>query len=553
MKQTLKKLFALIVCLSLCAGVVLPIAAANESNTRGYEFTATASQATIDATEDTTVTVTISANTPITANSYQFFFITLPEGFEVASVEDLAGFSTAIDMDAQKTFVTWVGNDQVTDETAVGNDIVAITYNIAAGTAPGEYTLGVQEMFLDDYDMSKYETSAIASTTVTIANGTVVTGDSYVTSTSLILKGMIEVKSYITFDEVLVNGEALTDGLSAEKNMEYILENGGMLTWLGNSMPANPEDAVIGTEDYVSALTYSGVYKENDEYSATSGGIPSWNYADTIYMRPYVIIDGEYVYGTIKEYSVLTYCTNMIKKDTTKETLKSVIAGLLNYGAEAQTYFSSDASIGIDLNNLANKDLNDWVDAGYLDASYLDLNWSDDYLTALVEPSEEMTANFASTGTLTSTGKSLILKGAISVKYYISVGSDQSNFTNAEKKMYFWTATDYAAIEAAGEILTKENASYVIDGTEFVYGGTNYGYETSATSEGIYAMNYGDTLYSVMCITDNSGVEHISDFIIYSPETYAANKLTNEKTETVDPVCQWLVAYGERAKLHFAS
>jgi hypothetical protein len=256
------------------------------------------------------------------------------------------------------------------------------------------------------------------------------------------------------------------------------------------------------------------------------------------------VINGQYIYGAVKQYSVKEYCEGRFEKSK-DEKLKTTLVALLNYGAAAQTYFKEHTD------DLANADLESYVEKYNLNRSYLGMNWSNDYLTDVAEPSESMTVNFQSTGTVTDDGKSLILKGAISVKYYMGVGMDATVFENAkEKTFYFWTAKDYAALESKGEPLSKDNASYTVEGT-LAYDKT-YGWEYSAKSDGIFAMYYGDTLYACLCIEDSTGQKHCSGVVTYSPEVFAAGKINDNKAADIDPVVQWLVVYGERAKAYLS-
>ena len=46
--------------------------------------------------------------------------------------------------------------------------------------------------------------------------------------------------------------------------------------------------------------------------------------------------DGSYSYSEVSSYSPLTYANNMLGKPTTKESLKTLLKTMLNYGAAAQ-------------------------------------------------------------------------------------------------------------------------------------------------------------------------------------------------------------------------
>lgn len=108
----------------------------------------------------------------------------------------------------------------------------------------------------------------------------------------------------------------------------------------------------------------------------------------------------------------------------------------------------------------------------------------------------------------------------------------------------------YYTYNRAGIPLSKENASYSVD-AEITYS-SKYGYEYAAMSDQIFAKNWCDTLYMAMVITDANDADHCSGIITYSPIQYATNKLTNNKVDDIDPVCDWLVAYSQRAIIYLA-
>ena len=347
------------------------------------------------------------------------------------------------------------------------------------------------------------------------------------TSKTLSLEGLVSINMYVTFE---VNGLPL--------DMGYVLDNGGVLVWSETDLPADVENAIMGSQSYIAKMEGSSLYKGRTEFKAISEGIPAKEYGDSFYFRPYILVDGEYQYGEIFAYGVKTYAEGRFEKSESEE-LKNTLVALLNYGAAAQEYF------GYKTDALANADLNTYLANGWITANMLELGDSEQVLTPLQEPTGDMTVNFVQSTNLGKISKTLELNGAIATNYYISV-VDNSLFENAiAEKAYFWTEADYNALKTAGIALTKENASYNMDAElEF---STKYGYEYAAASDQIFAKNWSDTLYMALVITDANGVDHTSGVIAYSPIQYAANKLSNGKVENIDSVCEWMVAYSLRA------
>ena len=363
----------------------------------------------------------------------------------------------------------------------------------------------------------------------------------------LILDGAILVKATVAFTNT--DKTANAEGISKE----YITANGKILFWSAKDMPTDAEAAVLGTETSSDVLVYSETYNGIQEYYAISHGIPAKEYNDTLYYRTYIEVDGEVYYGDIIEYSVVTYCKNQLGKTTTTAVkMKPLLATMLNYGAAAQMQFSYNTT------ELANSCLQEFVDNGLLDAKYLTMDWNDSYLTDLTAASAEMSVNFQQNNAK-RTDKTLILEGAVETKltfaYNVVNGKGTQLPTGASVTFYYWTAAKYAALEAEGKVLSKENASYVKTGEDITQAyTTSYGYEYYANSEGIPAQNLGDTLYTVAIFTMEDGTEYCSGVTVYSPEAYASSKIASSSTpEALKTLSKWMVVYCETAYAYFNS
>lgn len=194
---------------------------------------------------------------------------------------------------------------------------------------------------------------------------------------------------------------------------------------------------------------------------------------------------------------------------------------------------------------MVNAGLETYLEDGWITADMLELSAADKVQTPLKGASAEMTVNFAQSGVMGGTSKSLALEGAIATNYYVAV-TDHEVLANAQsEKAYFWTEAKYNELQAAGIPLSKENASYVVD-AQLTYS-TRYGYEYFVASEQVPAPEWGNTQYMATVITDANGVDHCSGVITYSPLEYAAYLLNNGVANREDPVCEWLIAYSHRA------
>ena len=354
-----------------------------------------------------------------------------------------------------------------------------------------------------------------------------------VTAKSLLLEGMVSVKVYLGF----------TDADGQNFDINYVLEHGGLEV-----------TCVDGTVVDCNELKKSSIYAGIQEYTAETPGIPAKDMDKALILRPYIVIDGEKVYGEATEYGVLNYAENMIQKSTTNAETKATIVGLLKYGAAAQKYFDNQKNNSyVAPEILMDACLDTFVANGWLGADVLELNWNAEWITAVVEPEAEMTVNFVQKdSSIRCTGKSLLLNGAISINYYMSVGEDSTNFEGCSATLYQWTGADYQKLQNSGEILTKNNATYTTTVTpKFTYT-SGYGWECKVASEQIPAKEFGDTFYAVMCFTDKDGNEHYTNVVVYSPEAYANSKL-NSSDSTLVELVKWMVAYGERARIKFGN
>ena len=365
------------------------------------------------------------------------------------------------------------------------------------------------------------------------------------TSGSLVLNALLNIRMkcvFVNFDE-----------LDTSVENEAIISNGGCLVWTDEKLPADPAKAVHGTQVYDLDLVADSLNtgkKYNGHYQYTADlPIWSWDYAATYHFRPYFVVDGEYVYGDIREYGVQQYASS--KLGGSNETLKSVLVALLNYGSYAQEYFNKDTD------TLANEIVDKYIAEHGLNASYADLDssWNDDYLTATTPASDEMTANIqpVDPSNIKLASAALRLGEAIGIKYTATIGNNETLFNSITgTTFYFWSEPDYLEIQKAGGVLTKENATRVASGTELAYNANKSRYDSIGHSYSIFADRYGEAIYAAVCFTDNNGQEYWSKVMTYNVEQYASNKITTSNNEVLKTLCKWLVIYGERARVNNA-
>ena len=248
----------------------------------------------------------------------------------------------------------------------------------------------------------------------------------------------------------------------------------------------------------------------------------------------------------------MTYAENQLKKTSTSAKtlkLKALLAAMLNYGAAAQAQFKYKTETP------ANACLQSYVDQGLLDAAHLNPEFQYSALDVPAAPSAAMTANFQKNGAA-KTAATLLLEGAVGVRMTFAYNLVNNKGTKlpagTEATVYYWTAKDYAALEAKGEALSKANASYTRGTADLKEtSSTKYGYEYQVVSDGIVAKSLGDALY-IACIFEIDGVEYCSGVEVYSPEVYAKNQIDNNKAATLQELVKRMTIYGEAAKTYFA-
>ena len=270
-------------------------------------------------------------------------------------------------------------------------------------------------------------------------------------------------------------------------------------------------DITVDTENaQVKALTASGSY-----WTTQTDGIYSQRLDTVHYARPYVVIDGEYIYGDVDEYSVPEYAATVFAQDG-KEELKQCMVDLLNYGAAAQVYLAE----------LNGTDVPDTLINDMLSDEQKVIGWNGD----LKQYAPTLTKDTAGDLDAAWSGSNLSLLEAICLNL-ASTGDVDG--------MYYWTAEDYEAAEvldsttASGILTVKASGSYSI-----------------GTISGIAAKNIADVCY--VCAYNDAGTcgpVRADSVAIY------ATKLVDSKADgsAASNTAKALLVYGASAKVYLES
>ncbi len=112
----------------------------------------------------------------------------------------------------------------------------------------------------------------------------------------------------------------------------------GLLYW------TEPHDTYEkGTEKLSENSSVTGTVLGESCYIFTYKDLAAKQMADDIYARAYIEVDGNIYYSDVQKYSILQYAYNMLgitSEPTEKESLKTLLRDMLQYGASAQLNFN---------------------------------------------------------------------------------------------------------------------------------------------------------------------------------------------------------------------
>ena len=252
------------------------------------------------------------------------------------------------------------------------------------------------------------------------------------------------------------------------------------------------------TEVTVSDFTDSGTKLVFDFDSISPA-----NVNDTVYATLCAEFEGTIYKSDVLEYSVATYCYNMLSKYPGDDyaSLRTLLVDLLNYGTAAQIYTNHNTE------NLANTALTaEQAQWGTQEKPQYSTVQNKDYAVI-----ENPTAAFRSVG--------LNLEKSITLRFKIQAENVENLTVVVETDKYIWhiPATDFEALA---------------DGGYYVY------------FSGLNAAQMKDTVYVTVCEGDKA----VSNTLSYSIESYACSKQTSTD-EKLTSVLETMIKYGNSAKV----
>ncbi len=262
------------------------------------------------------------------------------------------------------------------------------------------------------------------------------------------------------------------------------------------------------TKTGVKILRIEPVLKGN-YYYFTLTGLNAVNMNDSIRSILYGTKDGQPYYSPVDEYSIATYAYSQISKLGVPDSLKSLCADLLRYGAKAQIFKSYR------LDALAD---------GKMTEEYKSFLSNIDAVTF---GNTNTVLNDLENASVKWEGKALDLASKVTVKFIFSMGNYTGDHTDLSLKV------SYKDIYGNAKSVTLDNGELY---------NANYNYY-AFTLDTLLAAE----LRSVLSAQIYAGEIPVSCTLQYSADTYG-----NNKTGALLDLCKALFAYSDSAKTYFA-
>ncbi len=308
--------------------------------------------------------------------------------------------------------------------------------------------------------------------------------------------------SLVLNDNTSLKFTAKVDGISAMKDAKVVM---------------------ITTDSSGISSEYEPDSVKNGVYVFITDGIPSKKLGDkltsTLCIRSSSLgADGE-IRGASISYSPADYVKASYGSG---ELLDNVLVTMLNYGTEAQKYFHHNSE------SPANS---------VLPEDRRELNGDN---SVLIRANTAPVVDFNSTVHITSA--QLVLLDNVALRLHSSGDSG-----NSKLSLLVWSESDYRDLKEKAEAAGKSISDYLVKGNETYVLADEEG---SFTFDDIAAKEFADTYYFRLCQTNGNKV--LYDYVFsYSVTTYCADKLSDNVTEDIDPLCLALAEYSAAAREYF--
>ena len=293
------------------------------------------------------------------------------------------------------------------------------------------------------------------------------------------------------------------------------LEDMGLLTW---STP--PTDGTIHNAQKV----IPGAVSNGTEYMVHSEGITAKKIGDIVYFRIYAkLADGSYVYSSLMSTSPKAYALGRIK-NSTNANLRAACVAMLNYGAEAQLYFSYKPYA------LMNSGLTEEQKA-------MAKPYDASMVQSLPTVDTQKTAKIVNTGGFTKLSPTVSFDEAFSINFYFT----PAHTVDGGLTLYYWSAQDYNALQELNLSNATGSVSMVtVDGSGVYWG----------SMTGIAAKEIDQEAYFVG-VYQSGGLTYTTGVRVYSLGSYCKTVAAKESSAMKDLAAATAV-YGYYCKQYFS-
>ena len=312
-------------------------------------------------------------------------------------------------------------------------------------------------------------------------------------------------------DEVFINVYFTASNLGS-----LTPEDMGLLTW----SIARAEGTVENAEANIPGAVYNSA---TGLYQVRTEGIAAKNLGDTCYFKIYIrLTDGSYLYSSLLNYSPKTYASNILNNSSNAKQ-KALVVAMLNYGAEAQTYF------GYKPYQLMNSGLTTAQKA-------LVSNYSSGMISGVVKADSSKAGAFTNSGGFARKYPTVSFEGAFSINYYFS----PDRTPDGKITLFYWNREDYNAATT----LTSSNAT-----GRLTLALSDSG-EYHGVVEGIAAKDLDDTIY-VTAGYVASGTTYCTGILAYSIGAYCVSQASG--SGSMQAFAAATAVYSYYAKAYFAA
>jgi hypothetical protein len=291
----------------------------------------------------------------------------------------------------------------------------------------------------------------------------------------------------------------------------------------GISNMKDPKVYMIVTDSTGVSYEHSAESSKNGEYVFTSNGIPPRKMGEPLVFQLCVRSNSLGNAGEIRSAGFVCSPVDYVKSSYgVGELFDDLLASMLNYGSEAQTYFNYNASSPVNAILPADK-----------------RNISEDP-SLLIRANAAPVVEYNSTAHITSA--QLVLLDNVALRLHSSGDSG-----NAKLTLLVWSEADYLALQKNADKSGKPISDYLVKGNE-TYSLADE--EGSFTLEDIPVKKFADTYYFRLCQTE--GGKSLYDYVFsYSVTSYCADKVGDGVTEDIDSLCLAIAEYSACAREYF--